>query len=104
MGRKKDLKELRQRRRGPGKRRIGKQGDPKPLDELEKKDKDCAQEEQSKKLSGHARQRARKRAEKVAMVSALKKSKQEKVRLVEIKPAAIKKRKTEAIDSDGRCG
>ena len=104
MGRKKDLKELRQR--GPRRPRVGKQGDPELPAKLRKEDEDGAQKEQSSKKvgGGHVRQRARKRARKAILLSAMKKSKREKVRPVETKPAAIKKRNTETIDSDGRCG
>ena len=106
MGRKKDLKELRDKPRGPGRRRVGKQGDPELPAKLRKEDEDDARTEATRKSGGHVRQRARKRAEKASMLSALKKSKKEKVRAVETKPEASKKRKIEPVenDSDGRCG
>ena len=77
MGRKKDFREL--GKRGPGRRRVGKQGDPE-LPAALKREQDGAGRIAKKKVGGHIRQRARKHAEKAAILAALKQRRRRKRR------------------------
>ena len=76
MGRKKDLKQLGQR--GPGRRRVGKQGVPElPAVLRQECNENGGGKVPKKSVGGHIRQRARKRAEKVAILTALKQKRKE---------------------------